>query len=352
LGSGRSWGDADNSSSSWNDWSTMAALLSPAHVTSLAHRRLTDLGGPPAAPAATGKEVSFSCYGAGLLGPQRQQQQQQQLSQVKPAGDRGSSWCSSAEAAGGHQPADRPLLLLSRHESLCLDMPGSRELLPLNLSPTGDYPDTEEDSNSSKTAPARKPLFMDDLACLQRADGAGAGGSGSFSFRPHPPAKQQQQQQLQEHCPADAKEACTMAASKDDVMISQPFDMPSFFSCGTGKGAAAAPGGPVSPSAGGNGGSSCRPEHHLGGSSTSLAVHEALSPSSRHLHHSASLPEHSLRGAGPAVEPPCAAVAGNLRNEIVSGVGATAAHMSVVGAVAGGYGEVFRSLWGGGGMSL
>eukprot|EP00775_Hariotina_reticulata_P004741 gene4741-4991_t len=216
----------------WNDWSSMAALLSPAHVSSLANRRLTDLG----TQLPTGKDISFSCS-TGVLGLQRQQQLQ--LSSARHAGDRGSSWSLSADGAGAQQPAERPLLL-SRHASLCLDVPSSRELLPLNLSPTGDYPDTEDDKSAP---PASKPLTL-------------PGPLGS----------------------------------------------------------------------------------------------EALSPSSRHLHHSVSLPEHFSRGGDPHA--PDAAAAERLPGEAVGAGCARVANVPAVGAAAGGYADVFRSLWGGGGMSL
>jgi hypothetical protein len=173
-GSGLDAAGVVGSSTAWADWSaSMAALLSPAHVSSLAGRKFTDL---LPLPSGVGQQQQQS-DGAGATSSSRaawllQQGSQRATDQRQPGVDALLA-AADEDAASG--------LGKTRHASLCLDS---------------------------------RPVFTAGQQASCAAAGAGgAGGGGSFSFQP-----------------PTLHGTRLAGGSSSSSMICQPFQLPDFFS--------------------------------------------------------------------------------------------------------------------------
>lgn len=262
---------AGDTGSAWADWSaSMAALLSPAHVTSFASRRFEDLitlqhgmaqeaaaaaaaqgqaarmqqqqqpqSTPGAVDAAalraSGKLGSTSSQAAWLLQQSRaDQQQQQQQSGFAAVASRPGSLLTSAGsdvfgAATGESMSEGgagSLLGKTKHNSLCLDSrPG---LLTLSHM----FQEAAAQQGSGRPSPrgvrANSPQQQQQqLAAARRAAAGEPGdinnaGFGSFSFQP-PVLRSLQASGL-------SAASGGSSSTNSNLMICQPFQLPDFFS--------------------------------------------------------------------------------------------------------------------------
>lgn len=201
---GSSWGNTD-----WSAGSALSALLSPAHVSTLAGRRWTDVGAPPAA-ASSGFSNAAASWGSNLS-------RDRSLSCGLGTVSEELAVTTASEWGVGSQPM---MGGVTRHSSLCLDgqqlsggdgagllSEAARELL----------------TSSARTNPGSKSgePSIPTISKLKRAGlsehGAGLYSSGSFTFSPH----------LLQH--KQSGSSTDSGAAADDATITEPFQMPAFF---------------------------------------------------------------------------------------------------------------------------
>jgi hypothetical protein len=295
--SSSNFGGSSGDGSNWVDWNSMAALLSPMHVPGLATRRFTDCF----VPASTDH--------AGLLMQQEQQRLRQQHSR-SAAGVNAPVYGRHSTSFLGTEPTLPGLASLSeqqaahaaaaaatsssiemfglpsaparygdasgafgrtRQGSLCLDahpqLPsfsmGHQQQQQLGTSEAGSASNSSNanarfDSDAANAQAGNSSSGSNAANCqLKRvhlSDAGAAGGlysSGSFTFKP--PVLQQLMRESR--LGSTGSGSSSGSSSSSDAMITEPFQMPSFFRSSQQSGGGSSGGGSSSGSGGGSTGS-------------------------------------------------------------------------------------------------
>uniref|UniRef100_A0A383W072 RRM domain-containing protein n=1 Tax=Tetradesmus obliquus TaxID=3088 RepID=A0A383W072_TETOB len=269
----------DVNGSNWVDWSSMAALLSPMQVPGLATRRFTDCSMPASSDyagllmqqeqqhlrqqhsrSAAGNAASmYGRHSSNILGAEpilpglaSLHEQQAAHSAAAGAGTIADCFGSSVAAFGLPSAPARcgdafGAFGKTRHGSLCLD--ANPQLLPFSSGQQQQQPGANEAGSASNSSSANA-RFDSDAANTQASSGGGSsssnaamchlkrghlseGGagvglysSGSFTFKP--PVLQQLLQESRLGSTGSGS-SISGSSSSSEALITEPFQMPSFF---------------------------------------------------------------------------------------------------------------------------